>query len=98
MIIFSEGALADLEKIFEFNAKHDPTVARNHIDNIQSAVTVLEANPEIGRRVAAGSPLRELVIARGQAGYVALYEYSPAANRIRILAVRHQREAGHQDG
>lgn len=98
MIIFSEEALADLEKIFEFNAKHDPVVALDHIDNIQSAVTVLEAHPEIGRRVAAGSPLRELVIARGQAGYVALYEYSPAANRIRILAVRHQREAGHQDG
>jgi hypothetical protein len=41
--------------------------------------------------------LRELVIAHGQAGYVALYEYSPVANRIRILAVRHQHEAGHQD-
>lgn len=95
MIILSEEALADLERIFEFNAERDPAVALNHIDNIQSAVTVLEVHPEIGRRVAAGSPLRELVIARGQAGYVALYEYSPAANRIRILAVRHQREAGY---
>ena len=95
MIIFSEEALADLEKIFEFNAERDPTVALDHIDKIQSAVTVLEVHPEIGRRVAAGSPLRELVIAHGQAGYVALYEYSPVANRIRILAVRHQREAGH---
>lgn len=98
MIIFSEEALADLEKIFEFNAERDPAFALDHIDKIQSAVTVLEAHPEIGRRVAAGSPLRELVIARGQAGFVALYEYSPVANRIRILAVRHQREAGHQDG
>jgi len=95
MIIFSEEALADLEKIFEFNAERDPADALNHIDNIQSAVTVLVAHPEIGRRVNVGSPLRELVIARGQAGYVALYEYSPAANRIRILAVRHQREAGY---
>jgi len=34
-------------------------------------------------------------IARGQAGYVALYEDSPAANRIRTLAIRHQREAGY---
>jgi plasmid stabilization system protein ParE len=98
MIIFAEEALADLEKIFDFNAERDPVAALDHIDKIQSAVTVLEVHPEIGRRVAAGSPLRELVIARGQAGYVALYEYSPAANRIRILAVRHQREAGHQDG
>jgi plasmid stabilization system protein ParE len=95
MIIFSEEALADLEKIFEFNAERDPAVALNEIDKIQSAVMVLELHPEIGRRVTAGSPLRELVIARGQAGYVALYEYSPEANRIRILAVRHQREAGY---
>jgi len=95
MIIFSEEALADLEKIFEFNAERDPAVALDHIAKIQSAVTVLEVHPEIGRRVNAGSPLRELVIARGQAGYIALYEYSPAANRIRILAVRHQREAGY---
>lgn len=98
MILFSEEALADLEKIFEFNAGHDPALALDHIAKIWSAVTVLEVHPEIGRRVAADSPLRELVIARGQAGYVALYEYSPAVNRIRILAVRHQREAGHQDG
>lgn len=95
MIVFSEEALADLEKIFEFNVERDPVVALDHIDKIQSAVTVLEVHPEIGRRVAAGSPLRELVISRGQAGYIALYEYSPAANRIRILAVRHQREAGY---
>lgn len=95
MIIFSEEALADLEKIFEFNAERGPAVALDHIDKIQSAVTVLEVHPEIGRRIAAGSPLRELIIARGQAGYVALYEYSPTANRIRILAVRHQREAGY---
>lgn len=95
MIIFSDGALADLEKIFDFNAARDSATALDHLDKIQSAVTVLEAHPEIGRRVAAGSSLRELVISRGQAGYIALYEYSPAANRIRILAVRHQREAGY---
>ncbi len=95
MILFSEEAFADLERVFEFNAERDVALALDHIAKIQSAVMVLEAHPEIGRRVAAGSPLRELVIARGQAGYVALYEYSPTANRIRILAVRHQREAGH---
>lgn len=95
MIIFSDGALADLEKIFDFNAARDPATALDHIEKIQSAVIVLEAHPEIGRRASVGSPLRELVISRGQAGYIALYEYSPAANRIRILAVRHQREAGY---
>lgn len=95
MIIFSEEALSDLEKIFEFNAEYDPEMALDRIEKIRSAVMVLELHPEIGKRVTAGSPLRELVIARGQAGFVALYEYSPVANRIRILAVRHQHEAGY---
>jgi plasmid stabilization system protein ParE len=95
MIIFSDGALADLEKIFDLNAERDAATALDHIDKIQSAVTVLEAHPEIGRRVSARSPLRELVISRGQAGFLALYEYAPLANQIRILAIRHQREAGY---
>lgn len=95
MIIFSDGSLADLEKIFDFNTARDVASALDHIDKIQSAVLVLEAHPEIGRRVSPCSPLRELVISRGQGGYIALYEYSPGENQIRILAVRHQREAGY---
>jgi len=51
MILFSESALAALEKIFEFNADHDPATALDHIDKIQSAVTLIEPHPEIGRRV-----------------------------------------------
>ena len=51
MILFSEAALDDLEKIFEFNADHDPAIALDHIDKIQSAVTLIELHPEIGRRV-----------------------------------------------
>ena len=95
MIVFSDGALANLEKIFVFNAAHDPATALDHIEKIQSAITVLDAHPEIGRRISAVSPLRELVISRGQSGYIALYEYSPAANRIRTLGLRHQRETGY---
>lgn len=51
MIIFSDGVLADLEKIFDFNAARDLATAPDHISRIQSAVTVLEAHPEIGRKV-----------------------------------------------
>jgi hypothetical protein len=35
---------------------------------------------------------RELVISYGKTGYVALYRFLPAQDRIRILAIRHQRE------
>jgi plasmid stabilization system protein ParE len=94
VIIFSDGAHADLERIFEFNANRDPTAALEHIANIQSAVLILNDHPGIGRRVTPGSPLRELVIAQRAMGYVAIYEYFLLDNRIVIHAVRHQREAG----
>jgi len=39
--------------------------------------------------------LRELVIAFGDSGYIALYRYNPAADTVYVLAFRHQREAGY---
>ena len=96
MIVFDVEALDDLERIFEFNFERDPATALDHIDQIQSAVLILNAHPEIGRPAGHGSPLRELIISHGKTGYIALYEYSPGERLVRILAVRHQREAGYQ--
>jgi len=56
-------------------------------------VTILERHPHIGRAVR--GPLRELVISFGRRGYVALYRVSSRRDRIEILAIRHQREAGY---
>ena len=97
MIIFSEEALADLERIFEFNLERDPASALEHLAKVRSAVLVLEEHPEIGRRVS-GSTLRELVISYGSSGYIALYEHSPTEGLVRIAAIRHQRESGYRGG
>lgn len=96
MIVFAEEALADLERIFEFNFERDPATALDHVAKVRSAVLILEDHPEIGRPAGKGSSLRELIISHGKSGYLALYEYSPAEQLIRILAVRHQREAGYR--
>ena len=95
MIVFEEEALADLERILEFNAARDPASALEHLRRIREGVLILEGHPEIGRKVA-GFPQRELVISHGGSGYVALYEHSRAENLIRVVAVRHQREAGYR--
>jgi plasmid stabilization system protein ParE len=97
VIVFADEALADLERIFEFNAERDPATALEHIDKVRSAVLVLEAHPQIGRPINRGDALRELVISYGKTGYIALYEYSPMENLIRVVAVRHQREAGYRE-
>lgn len=89
-IVYSESALADLERAFEFIARHDPHVALAAARAIREGVDVLANHPLVGRVVEGG--LRELVISYGKTGYVALYRFLPTQDQIRILALRHQRE------
>jgi len=96
VIVFAEEALDDLETIFEFNFRADPATALDHIAKIRSAVLILDIHPEIGRRIRGHASLRELVISHGKSGYVALYEHSAAESLVRVVAVRHQHEAGYR--
>ncbi|MBI3916190.1 MAG: type II toxin-antitoxin system RelE/ParE family toxin [Betaproteobacteria bacterium] len=95
-MVFAEEARDDLEKILEFNFQVDAATALDHIEKIRSAVLMLDVHPEIGRRIRGHSSLRELVISHGRSGYVALYEYSAAESLVRVVAVRHQHEAGYR--
>jgi plasmid stabilization system protein ParE len=38
--------------------------------------------------------IRELVISYGQTGYIALYRFVVPQDKVRVLAIRHQREIG----
>ena len=96
MILFDEGAQADLERILVFAVERDAASALQHVERIMEAVLILDRHPEIGRRVGGEPPLRELVISHGSSGYVALYDYPRAQGTVRILAIRHQREAGYR--
>ncbi len=97
MILFDEGAQADLERIFEFNFERDPAVALQHVEKIMEAVLILDRHPGIGRRVPGEPPLRELVISYGNSGYIALYDHSRVPEIVRVVAIRHQREAGYRE-
>ncbi len=96
MIVLGDRALSDLDRIFEFNFARDPDAAPAHIEGIYSGIQILDEHPEIGRRFRPGSALRELVISYGKSGYMALYEFSPIDHVIRVVAIRHQREAGYR--
>jgi plasmid stabilization system protein ParE len=91
----SARAFADLERIFEFIADRDPARALQTVQRIREAVMILERHPLIGRPVEEGR--RELVIAHGRGTYVALYRWFPAGESVLVLAIRHGREAGHED-
>ena len=90
-VTFAPSAIEDLDRIADF-LREDPTSAQATERLITQALSILQAHPLIGHQVESG--WRQLVISRGKSGYVALYEYAPAANRVTVRAIRHQREVG----
>jgi len=92
-VSYAPRALADLERLCDFLAESDPHAAVRTIDLIVDAVAILEQHPLIGRP--AEADLRELLISRGKSGYLALYRYDGERDRVLVLAIRHQREAGY---
>ena len=74
-IVYSENALANLERVFDFLAEHDPQAAVSAAHTIREAVDTLSNHPLIGRTVA--SELRELVISYGKTGYIRAGQINP---------------------
>lgn len=89
-VIYSENAITNLERAFQFLFEHDPSAAQDAALAIREAVEMLARHPLIGRPIE--GELRELVISFGRTGYIALYRFLPATGDVRILAIRHQRE------
>ncbi len=94
-VIVSQNADADLDRLVTFLGSEEPAVALATYDLVLGALEVLRTYPSIGRPV--DDVLRELVISRGSTGYLALYEYDVRADRVMVLALRHQREAGYSE-
>ena len=92
-VVVSRHADADLERFVEFLLGEEPAAALATYDLVLGALEVLRSYPSIGRPV--DHLLRELVISHGSTGYLALYEYDPSTDRVVVLALRHQREAGY---
>ena len=88
-------ALADLERLFDFLAEHNPKLARERMLSVRRALELLADHPLLGRQAEDGR--RELILSRGRFGYVAKCRWVPAEDVILILAVRHQLEAGYKE-
>jgi len=93
-VVYSEAALLDFERIIEFMLQNAPASAQGTLERIRTAIEILDVHPMIGRRI--DGERRELIISAGATGYVAVYRDDPASELIRILRLRHQREAGYR--
>ena len=94
-VIISRNADADLERLATFLRNEEPSAALAISTLVHGALRVLRTYPSIGRPV--DDVLRELVISRGDTGYLALYKYDVRADQVVVLALRHQREAGYTE-
>jgi plasmid stabilization system protein ParE len=94
-VVLSARALEDIERLREFLLQTAPEVAESRMASVFDALAVLDAHPRIGRRKS--GELRELVIGQGRTGYLALYVYDEIRDIVRVLRLRHQREAGYKD-
>jgi plasmid stabilization system protein ParE len=93
-LILTENAARGIGRCLEFLAQQDEPASLRAGVAIASRLLQLETRPQIGRPVA--NNLRELVIPFGSSGYVARYRHDATQDRVVILAVRHQREAGYR--
>lgn len=95
-LLYTEGALEDLRRVADFLWEKDVAAAQDTAALLMQALEVLAAHPLIGRPVGGG--LHELIISRGRTGYVAVYDDQAVRDRVLVLAIRHQREAGFEAG
>jgi plasmid stabilization system protein ParE len=93
-VIITAGAARGLERCRRLLSEAGPRAMMRAAEAIERQFELLESAPEIGRPLEEMPELRELLIAFGDSGYVALYRYVPAENIVFILAFRHQKESG----
>ena len=94
-VIITQGAAKGLERCRQFLVEKNPQAARRAGQAIARQFTLLETNPDIGRPLDDLPELRELVVAFGESGYVALYRHELDSDTLYVLAFRHQKEAGY---
>ena len=94
-IVITQGAAEGLERCRIFLLEKNRQASRRAAVAIERQLALLEMNPGLGRPLDDLPEVRELVIAFGGSGYVALYRHESEADTVYVLAFRHQKEAGY---
>ena len=93
-LIWSQPALLDVQRLFRFLAPKNLDAAKRAVMAIRQGVKVLAQQPGVGRPIEdMPTEFREWMIDFSGSGYVARYRID--TDTVTILAVRHQKEAGH---
>lgn len=92
-LIWSEAALANVQRLYRFLAEKNLAAAKRAIKVIRDGVRVLAVHPQVGRVVEdMDEAFRDWPVDFGDSGYMVRYRFD--GELVTILAVRHQKEAG----
>jgi plasmid stabilization system protein ParE len=79
------GAFRELRRIYAYNARDNPTAAREIVERIEAAAAELAAHPQLGEE--AGRPNYRTKYVP-QSHYRLFYRILPARDEVRIVRVR----------
>ncbi|MEW6292719.1 MAG: type II toxin-antitoxin system RelE/ParE family toxin [Pseudomonadota bacterium] len=92
-LVWSEPALTHVQRLYRFLAEKNPVAAQRAVRAIRAGVGILATHPQVGRVVEdMDEAFRDWPVDFGDSGYVVRYRVD--GERVTILAVRHQKEAG----
>jgi plasmid stabilization system protein ParE len=92
-LLWSEPALANAQCLYRFLAEKHLAAAKRAVKAIRDGVKILAQHPQVGRVVdELDEAFRDWPVDFGDSVYVVRYRLD--GERVTILAVRHQKEAG----
>jgi toxin ParE1/3/4 len=92
MILLSQEAASDSERVREFLDVNNPEAAKRALRVIFAALDKLQDFPDLGRPTE-DADIRQIVIRFGAAGYIARYTVLPDSSDVLVLRIWHGREA-----
>jgi toxin ParE1/3/4 len=92
MILLSQDAVSDIERVREFLHLNNPEAAKRALRVIFAALEKLPVFPDLGRRTE-DADIRQIVIRFGAAGYIVRYTILPDGGDVLVLRIWHGREA-----
>lgn len=90
-LIYTRCALADLVRLREFIAAHNPEAAARMARLIREAAARLKQYPMLGGPVG-DMPFRDLIIPFGGASYILRYRVMIETRTVVVVGIRHGRE------
>lgn len=91
-IKISASARADIQRLYDFLAQFDVTVADNGNAAIMAGLDYIEAHPESGAPVENRPQVRKSIVVFGASGYLIFHKRHEAINTNLVARIIHQKE------